>query len=126
MSMAVAPKAEATPAWAGTTMRGMFMARAIWQACMGPAPPKLASTKSRGSRPRSVSTSLIACAMFSQVIEMIASAASSRSMPSRSAILLTARSAASASSASLPPNVASSRPRTKFASVTVASSPPRS
>ena len=50
--MAVAPKAEATPAWAGTTMRGIFSARAIWQACMGPRAAEAREHEVRAGRGR--------------------------------------------------------------------------
>ena len=123
--MAMAPNAEATPAWVGTMILGMLIARAITQACIAPAPPKLASTKSRGSRPRSISTSLIAWAIFSQQIEMIASAASSVDKLILSPRRAITRSAATLSSISLPPSVGSSRPSTRLASVIVAALPPR-
>ena len=100
------------------------MARATKQACIGPAPPKLVSTKSRGSRPRLMMTFLTACAMISQLMRTMASAVSTADSPSRPATLSMARSAAARSRLIFPPSVGSRRPSRRLASVTVGSLPP--
>ena len=100
------------------------MARATKQACIGPAPPKLVSTKSRGSRPRLMMTFLTAWAMISQLMRTMASAVSTTDSPSWRATPSTARSAAARLRVILPPSVGSSRPSSRLASVTVGSLPP--
>jgi len=83
--------------------------------------------KSRGSRPRSISTERKAPIMLVSTIRAIASALASTSWPSRSASRPSAARAAAVSSCMRPPRKLSGliRPSTRLASVTVASVPPR-
>ncbi len=67
-------------------------------ACKGVAPPKAQSVKSRGSRPRSISTERSAPIMLVSTIRAIASAVASTSWPSCSATRATAARAAATSS----------------------------
>ena len=55
-SVMMKPKAENWPGWFGTSPRGMPASAIRSLMCGGPAPPKATSVKSRGSRPRSIST----------------------------------------------------------------------
>ena len=83
--------------------RGMPISRISAAACSGPAPPKAQSVKSRGSRPRSISTERSAPTMLLSAMRTIAIAVSAVDRPSRSATAATARSAESACSPMRPP-----------------------
>ena len=73
------PTALVIPGRAGIITRGMPSSAARAAACMGPAPPKANSTKSRGSWPRASVAMRIAPAMRSLAIRMTAAAAASAS-----------------------------------------------
>jgi hypothetical protein len=62
------PNDENRPADGGTTIRVMPSAAAMPAANRGPLPPKANSANSRGSRPRSVETALMARIMLEAAI----------------------------------------------------------
>ena len=81
-SAARRPKAEKRPGCNGMTIRVIPSSSAKSQACNGPAPPKLISVYSLGSRPRSMLTSLRALLTLSLTIRRIRSAVFSTDIPS--------------------------------------------
>src|SRR5438094_2438527 len=98
------PNEENRPAEGGTTMRFMPSACAMPQANTGPLPPKANSANSRGSRPRSLDTDLIARIMFDAAMRCAPCAARSIDMPRGSTIFLVNTSRALAAlSLSAPP-----------------------
>ncbi len=126
------PVAEKFPGSGGTITKGIPSAIANALACSGPPPPYVSSANSRGSRPRSTLIFRMLAAMRSTAIVIMPSAIwrrpSSPSKPRGPAILFTKvfRAASSSSSSSPPKNrLELSRPRTRLASVTVGSVPPR-
>ena len=96
------PKALSTPGAAGITTGSAWISRPSALACSGPAPPKAIRPNSRGSKPRSMLTTRRAACMFSLAMSMIACAACVTSTPRPSAIVPTARLAASSSMSSVP------------------------
>ena len=120
------PSALSTPHARGHSTRSIPISSAIDAACSGPAPPNPISANPRGSIP--LSTVITASARFISVSATltIPSAHAIGSRPTSRASVPTARSAASRSRLTPPASGTSpsSLPSTRFASVTVARSPP--
>lgn len=121
------PQAEKTPGDGGTITVGMLISLAIAEAWIGPAPPKATRANSRGSYPRLTVIDWRSPDMFVLTILTIPRAASSTLRSKYSAIRLTASRAKSGEISISPPRKYSGSriPRTRFASVTVGSFPPR-
>ena len=124
---AKSPSADRTPPARGQIMRAMPISAASSAACIGPAPPNGKSAKSRGSIPWLTVTTRNARTISAFASRTMPTAVASSPRPSCSPTASTAAVAASESSSTSPARLESgaSRPRTRFASVTVASVPPR-
>src|SRR6266566_2631735 len=83
---ASSPQEEKMPAEGGTRTRPIVSASAMAPANSGPLPPMATRAYSRGSRPRSLDTALIARIMFDPAIRKAPQAASSALIPSGAAI----------------------------------------
>ena len=92
------PRAEPPLAARGMTATVAPSARARRGPCAGPAPPVQTTACSRGSKPRLIETSRIACSMFQVATSWIPQEAWSRSTPSSAASRSIAASAAATSS----------------------------
>jgi hypothetical protein len=127
MSVSSSPHVESTPGCGGTITVGTSRSSARRQACRGPAPPNATSENARGSWPRPTETARTARAMLlSTTSTMPAAASSSASFNGRAILASMAARAAFTSIGISPPRSASGmRPRTRCASVTVGSVPPR-
>ena len=123
------PSAEVIPGRAGTSTFGMASSRASATAWRGPAPPNANRTKSRGSCPRWSDTSRMAPAILSLATRTMA-AADGVGIEAEVGADLLVEDVAHAIELAPPPATPSSppgfsRPRRRFASVMVGSSPPR-
>src|SRR2546425_270300 len=124
----VTVRGEKFPGCRGTSTRGIPISWARASACIGPAPPKAISVKSRGSCPRWIEISRIAEVIRATAIVTMPSASASTVIgpPRRRPRSATAPWARPASSAIAPPRrlAVPMRPSTTLASVTVGSVPP--
>src|SRR5918999_1042111 len=122
------PRALKTPPARGTSTVSMPSSSAREQACIPPAPPKARRANSRGSRPRSTLITRSARVISAFATRTTPRATSSASRPSFSPRAPSAFSESSRLNTTSPPSSAASAryPSSRFASVTVGSSPPLS
>ena len=116
------PSADSTPLAAGTTTRRIPSASATSQACSGPAPPKATSSSSRGSCPRSTLTDAdrahhLLVGHGDDSLRRRRARSRTRSGPGRDRSPRGLRVEPHGRPPAAPPS--SSRPSTRFASVTV-------